>query len=76
MRKVIDKLFALRRNYKAKRNDVMEILVRLLKNSSYGEQIIKDIEEKFACKSEYWIMSEYDERVKDYWKISQGIFFC
>ena len=37
-------------------------------NSLYGEKIGKDKEEKFACKSEAWMMSEYDERVKDYWK--------
>ena len=30
----------------------MQILVKLLMNSLYGEQIRKDIEEKFACKSE------------------------
>ena len=30
----------------------------------------KDIEEKFACKSEAWMMTEYDARVKDFWKIS------
>ena len=30
----------------------------------------KDIDEKLACKSEAWMMTEYDERVKDYWKIS------
>ena len=35
-------------------------------NSLYGDKIRKDIEEKFACKSEYWMMSDYDERVKDY----------
>ena len=29
----------------------------------------KDIEEKFACKSEAWMMDNYDEKVKDYWKI-------
>ena len=39
-------------------------------NSLYGENIRKDFEEKFACKSEGWMMTEYDERVKDYWKIS------
>ena len=43
-------------------------------NSLYGEQIRKDIEVKFACKSEHWMMSEYDERVKDYWKESHGNF--
>ena len=69
-RKVIDKLFALRQKYKDKNNDVMQLLVKLLMNSLYGENIRKDIEEKFACKSEYWMQTEYDERVKDYWKIS------
>ena len=69
-RKVIDKLFALRQKYKDENNHVMQLLVKLLMNSSYGENIRKDIEENFACKSETWMMSEYDERVKHYWKIS------
>ena len=73
-RKVIVKLFALRQKYKDNNNDVMQILVKLLMNSLYGENIRKDIEEKFACKSEAWMMSEYVERVKDYWKIS-GIIY-
>ena len=68
--KVIDKLFALRQKYKDEGNDVMQLLVKLLMNSLYRENIRKDIEEKFACKSEAWMMSEYDERVKDNWKIS------
>ena len=41
-------------------------------NSLYRVQIRNYIEENFACKSEYWMISEYDERVKDYWKISHG----
>ena len=69
-RKVIVKLFALRQKYKDEGNDVMQLLVKLLMNSLYGENIRKDIEEKFACKSELWMQTEYDERVKDYWKIS------
>ena len=69
-RKVIDKLFALRQKYKDENNDVMQLLVKLLMNSLYGENIRKDIEEKFVCKSEMWMQTEYDERVKDYWKIS------
>ena len=43
----------------------MQLLLKLLLNSFYGENIRKDVEEKFACKSEAWMMSEYDERVKD-----------
>ena len=50
-------------NYK---DDVMQLLVKLLINSLYGENIRKDIEEKFACISEAWMMSEYDERVKNF----------
>ena len=69
-KKVIDKLFALRQKYKDEGNDVMQILVKLIMNSLYGEKIRKDIEEKFACKSETWMMTEYDESIKDCWKIS------
>ena len=73
-RKVIDEFFALRQKYKDKNNDVMQLLVKLLMNSLYGEQIRKDFEVKFACKSEVWMMTEYDERVIDYWKTS-GIIY-
>ena len=38
----------------------------------YSEHIRKDIEEKYACKSECWMSSEYNERVEDNWKISHG----
>ena len=44
--------------------------MKLLMNSLFGEQILKDIEESFACKSESWMMSEYNERVKEYLKKS------
>ena len=60
-RKVIDKLFALRQKYKKKNNDVMQLLVKMLKNSLYGEQISKDIDEKLACEAEAWMMTECDE---------------
>ena len=50
----------------------MQLLVHLLLNSLYGKQIRKDIEETLACKSEYWMMSEDDERAKDYWRLSYG----
>ena len=43
-RKVIDKLFALRQKYKDENNDVKQLLVKLLMNSLYGENIRKDIE--------------------------------
>ena len=54
----------------------MQLFVKLLMNSLYGENIRKDIEEKFARNSKVWMMTQYDERVVDYWKISGIIFFC
>ena len=73
-RKVIVKLFALTQNFKKENNDVMQLLVKLIMNSLYKENVRKDIDENFACKSEAWMMTEYDERVIDYWKIS-GIIY-
>ena len=69
-RNVIDKLFALRQKNKDDNKDVMQLLVKLLMNSLYGENLRKDIEEKFGCKSEMWMQTEYDERVEDEWKIT------
>ena len=59
-------------NIRTKNIDIMQLLVTLLTNDLYGEQIRKDIEGKFARKSEYWMMSEYDERVKDFWRLSHS----
>ena len=53
----------------------MQLLEKLLMNTLDGENIRKDIEEKFARKSEAWMMTEDDERVKDYWKISSIKYF-
>ena len=47
----------------------MQLLVKLIMNSLYGEQNRKKIEENFACRSEAWMMTEYDQRGIDYWKI-------
>ena len=71
-RKMIDKLFSLRQKYKDEKNEVMHLLVKLMMETFYGEQIRKDIEKNLLVRSEYQMMSECDERVKDYWKICQG----
>ena len=47
-KKVIDELFELRQKYKNENNDVMQLLVKLIMKSLYGEQIRKDIEEKLS----------------------------
>ena len=44
---VVDKLVELRQRYKDENNDGMQLLVKLIMNSFYGEQIRKDIEESF-----------------------------
>ena len=71
-KKVIDNLFELPRKYKDENKDVMQLLVRLFMNCLYGEQIRKGIEESYQCKSEKWMMTEYDERVSDYQRINFG----
>ena len=58
IRKVIDKLFALRQKYKDGGKEVMQLLVNLLMIGVYGEETQKDIEERLACKSEYWMFSQ------------------
>ena len=62
-RKVIEKLFALRQQYKDEHNDLMEGLVKLIMNSLYGVQIRKDIDQSYKCKSQHWMKTEYDENV-------------
>ena len=51
-KKISDKLFDLRENYKDESNDVMQLLVKMIKTFLYVEQIGKDIEESYQCKSE------------------------
>ena len=68
----VEKLFALRKKYKDEKNDLMQGLVKLIMNSLYGVQIRKDINETYYCKSEYWMKTEFDENVLDYWKLPNG----
>ena len=71
-RKVIEKLFALRQKYKDEKNDLMQKLVNLIMNSSYGVQIRRDINESYHSKSETWMKTEFEENVLDYWKLPNG----
>ena len=71
-RNVIDISFALGQRYREQNIDVLQLLVKFFLSPLYGEQIRKSIEEGFACKSEYWMMTVYDERYKNYWKMSHG----
>ena len=57
---------------KEENNEVMQLLVKLIMNNLYGEFLQKDILESYQCKSEMWMMTEYDERVLDYQKINHG----
>ena len=71
-RRVIEKLFALRQKYKDEKIDLMQGLVKLFMNSLYGVQIRKDINESYYCISEYWMKTEFVEKVLDYWKLPNG----
>ena len=50
----------------------MQGLVKLIMNSLYGVQIRKDINKSYYCKSEYWMKTEFDEIILDYWKLPNG----
>ena len=55
-----------------KDNDILQNLVKLIMNSIYGKTIRKDIDEEYLCKSKHWMETEFDNRVKDYWKLANG----
>ena len=50
----------------------MQKLVELLTNSLYGVQIRKDMIEFYKSKSHYWMETEYDDNVLDYWRPRNG----
>ena len=50
----------------------MQSLVKLIMNSLYGVQIRKDVDDFYKCKSEFWMQTEYDETVLDYWRLPNG----
>ena len=51
-RKVIEKSFVLRQNYKGEGSNLMQGLVKLVMNSLFGVQNRKEIIEYFECKSQ------------------------
>ena len=50
----------------------MQLLVKLIMNALYGEVWRKDILESYQCKSEMWMVTEYDEKVLYYQKTNHG----
>ena len=72
-KKMVDKLFEMRqKNIKKKKNDIVQLLGKLIMNSLYREQIRKDIEENDECNLEAWMMTEVDEIVLECQKINHG----
>ena len=71
-RDFIKNLFDLRLKYKSEGQDILQEMVKLIMNSIYGQTIRRDIEDEFCCKRENWMKTEYDERVKDYWRLPNG----
>ena len=62
----------MRQKYKDEKNDLMQKLIKLIMNSLYGVQIRRDINESYYCESETWMKTEFDEKVLDYWKLTNG----
>ena len=63
-----------RKNFKGEHNDLMQGLVKLNRNSLYGVQIGRDINDFYKCKSENWMQTGYDDYVLDYWRLSNGSY--
>ena len=72
LRKVTEKLFALRKKYKDERDGLMQNLIKLVMNSLYGVQTRKDIKNFYKCKTQPWMETEYGDNVLDYWKLPNG----
>ena len=72
LRKVIERLFALRQKYEDEHNDLLQGLFKLIINSLYGVQIRKDIDQSYKCKSQHCMETEYDENVIDNCKLPNG----
>ena len=52
----------------------MQELVKLIMDSLKRENMRRKIEHKYTCKSEYWMLTEYDVRVLNYWNLANGIY--
>ena len=52
-REVMVNLVASRQKYRKENNDVMELLIKLLMNSLYGERIRKTFEEEITCNQNF-----------------------
>ena len=68
----INNLFELRAKYKSQGEDILQEMVKLIMNSLYGQTIRRDIEGELSCKTGHWMKTEFDDRVKDYWKLANG----
>ena len=38
-------------------------------NSLYEENIRKDITEEYKCESEFWMSTETDDKILEYWRL-------
>ena len=41
-------------------------------NSLYEDQIRREINESYYCKSETWMKTEFEENVLEYWRLPKG----
>ena len=53
-------------------NDIMQRLVKLHFKAFFNENIRKAFIEEQCSKSEFWMSTEYDETILEYWKLANG----
>ena len=70
--KVIAYLFNPELKYEEEGNAIMVDVMKLTKNSLYGQSIRKDIDEEYIIRPENWFLKKNDERVVDYESLPTG----
>ena len=55
--------------YKKEEKGLLQSLVKKLASSLYGGNFRRDVNDQFKCVTDNWMNENYDDRVKDCWRL-------
>ena len=61
-----------RNEYKNQGKNILQLMFKDTVNGGYGSCIRQDITENYKCVTENWMLTEYDDRVKNYIPLENG----